>query len=204
MKKPIFIVLDGIDGSGTSTHSRLLAGFLEYKGFKVHLTKEPSENDIGLVLRKFLKNPKIPPVTDALLFAADRSYHYYCEILKKMEEGYIVISDRYIESSLIYQSLQSENISIEWVQEINKFVGSPDITFILDIDPNISLARKDRSKAEKFEEIQFLEKVRNLYLKRAENEGYILIDSDNIIELVQQEIQTILLKRFNFLTSSHK
>jgi dTMP kinase len=204
MRKPIFIVLDGIDGSGTSTHSKLLKGFLEYKGFKVHLTREPSESEIGLILRKFLKNPKIPPVTDALLFAADRAHHFYCEIQKKLEEGFIVISDRYIESSIIYQSVQSKELSIEWVKEINKFVGNPDITFILDIDPEISLKRKDKGKSEKFEELEFLKKVRNLYKKRAMEEGYVLINSDNVIELVQQEIQEELLDRFQFLNVSSK
>ncbi|MEJ2251395.1 MAG: dTMP kinase [Candidatus Lokiarchaeota archaeon] len=204
MNNPIFIVLDGIDGSGTSTHSKLLAGFLEYKGFKVHLTKEPSDSEIGILLRKFLKDPRIPPEADALLFAADRAYHFYCEIQKKLNEGYIVISDRYIESSIIYQSIQSENLSIEWVEEINKFVGKPDITFILDIDPAISLARKNTKDIEKFEKQDFLEKVRNLYRKRANKEGYILINSDNIIELVQDEIQIKLLDEFKYLASPAK
>ncbi|MFX1315092.1 MAG: dTMP kinase [Promethearchaeota archaeon] len=194
---PIFIVLDGGDGSGTTTHSHLLKGFLESKGFNVYLTQEPSKNKIGLLLREFLKNKDIPPTTDALLFAADRDLHYHNEIKKKLEEGFIVISDRYIESSIIYQSVQSDKISIEWIKEINKFVSRPDLTIVLDIDPKIALARKTNKNFEKFEDREFLRKVRELYLIRAKQEGYIVINTDDIIELVQEKIQGIVMAKLS-------
>ncbi|MHA2182433.1 MAG: dTMP kinase [Promethearchaeota archaeon] len=193
--KAFFIVLDGGDGSGTSTHSQLLAGFLEHKGFKVHLTQEPSKSEIGKILRRFLKNKEIPPTTDALMFAADRDLHYHNEIKKKLDEGYIVISDRYLESSIVYQSIQSERISVEWIKQLNKFVGQPDLTIILDVDPKTALARKNAEELEKFEDFEFLEKVRNLYLTRAKQEKYYIINSDDIIELVQEKIQKIILDK---------
>ena len=194
--KPLFIVLDGIDGCGSTTHSQLLAGFLEHKkGFKVHLTHEPSKSDIGKLLRKFLKNKEIPPTTDALLFAADRDLHYHNEIKKKLDDGYIVISDRYIESSIIYQSIQSDNISIEWIKKLNKFIGHPDLTIILDIEAKTALARKKEKDLEKFEDTPFLDKVRNLYLSRAKQEGYHIISSDDIIEFVQEKIQKAVLDK---------
>jgi dTMP kinase len=191
----MFIVLDGIDGSGTTTHSNLLKGFLETKGFKVHLTQEPSNSEIGILIRKYLKNPSIPPITDALLFAADRNLHFHGEIKEKLDQNYIVISDRYIESSIIYQSLQSDIISIKWVKNINKFVGFPDLTIILDIDPKISLARKTQQALEKFEDTSFLDEVRALYLKRAKKENYFVINSNDIIEFVQNKIQQIVLQK---------
>ena len=190
-----FIVLDGVDGSGTTTHSKLLVSFLEYQGFKVHLTREPSKSEIGILLRKFLKNKEIPPTTDALLFAADRDLHYHNEIKKKLDEDYIVISDRYIESSIIYQSLQADSITIEWIKNLNKFVGLPDLTIILDIDPKIALARKTDEDLEKFEDTTFLDKVRDLYLSRAKQEGYYIINSNEIIEFVQEKIQNIVLEK---------
>jgi len=190
-----FIVLDGVDGSGTTTHSKLLVSFLEYQGFKVHLTREPSKSEIGILLRKFLKNKEIPPTTDALLFAADRDLHYHNEIKKKLDEDYIVISDRYIESSIIYQSLQADSITIEWIKKLNKFVGLPDLTIILDIDPKIALARKTDEDLEKFEDTTFLDKVRDLYLSRAKQEGYYIINSNEIIEFVQEKIQNIVLEK---------
>lgn len=194
-QKSIFIVLDGIDGSGTTTHSNLLKGFLETKGFKVHLTQEPSNSEIGILIRKYLKNPSIPPITDALLFAADRNLHYHGEIKEKLDQNYIVISDRYIESSIIYQSLQSDIMSIKWVKSINKFVGLPDLTIILDIDPKISLARKTQQALEKFEDTSFLDEVRALYLKRAKKENYFVLNSNDIIEFVQNKIQQIVLQK---------
>jgi dTMP kinase len=197
MHKSIFIVLEGGDAAGTTTHSHLLKGFLESQGFKVHLTQEPSQSKIGKLLREFLKNKDIPPSTDALLFAADRNLHFNDEIKKKLEEGFIVISDRYIESSIVYQSAQSHEISIEWVKEINKFVGWPDITIVLDIDPKIALARKENQDLEKFEEILFLDKVRNLYLQRAKQENYYVISSDDIIEIVQEKIQKLIIRKLN-------
>jgi dTMP kinase len=187
--------LDGVDGSGTTTHSKLLVSFLEYQGFKVHLTREPSKSEIGILLRKFLKNKEIPPTTDALLFAADRDLHYHNEIKKKLDEDYIVISDRYIESSIIYQSLQADSITIEWIKKLNKFVGLPDLTIILDIDPKIALARKTDEDLEKFEDTTFLDKVRDLYLSRAKQEGYYIINSNEIIEFVQEKIQNIVLEK---------
>ena len=192
---PFFLVLDGIDGCGSSTHSKLLKGYLESNGFKVHLTQEPSNSEIGKLLRKFLKDPNIPPTTDALMFAADRDIHYHNEIKKYLDEGMLVISDRYIESSIVYQSLSSDDISVQWVKLINKFVGKPDLTIILDVDPKISLSRKPDQELEKFENTTFLDKVRNLYLSRAKEEGYQVVNSDDIIEIVQETIQKIVMEK---------
>ncbi|MHA1725700.1 MAG: dTMP kinase [Promethearchaeota archaeon] len=196
---PFFCVFEGVDGCGSTTHSKLLKVFLTNLGFKVYLTREPSNSEIGVLLRKFLSDNSIPPITDALLFAADRNYHYHIEIKKKLEEGYIVISDRYLESSIVYQSLQIPEISVEWVAEINRFVGKPDLTIVLDIDPKISMERKRGELLEKFENISFLTKVRQLYLERAKNEGYEVINTNDIIELVQEKIQQIVLKKLESL-----
>ena len=200
MHKSLFIALEGGDAAGTTTHSHLLKGFLESKGFKVYLTQEPSSNKIGILVREFLKDKDIPPTTDALLFAADRDLHYRNEIKKKLDEGYIVISDRYIESSIVYQSVQSDNITVDWVKKINKFVGLPDITIILDIEPDIALARKETEELEKFEVSSFLDKVRNLYLIRAKKENYHIISSDDIIEIVQENIQKIVIDKLKNLS----
>ncbi len=195
MVENLFIILDGIDGVGTTTHSKLLAGFLSLKGLKTYLTQEPSSSEIGKLLRIYLKDKRIPASTDALLFAADRVLHYKNEIKKKLEEGYIVISDRYIESSIAYQSSQSDEITIEWIENLNLFAGEPDLTIILDIDPKISLSRKNQEFLEKFEDTSLLDKVRRVYLTRAEKLGYPIINTNNIIELVQTEIQKIVLDK---------
>lgn len=193
-----FIVLEGIDGSGTTTHSQLLIKFLVEMGLNVHLTQEPSSSIIGDLLKKILLDENIPPETDALLFAADRLIHYKNEIKKKLEDGYVVISDRYLESSIVYQSSQTDDISIEWIENINRFVGIPDITIILDLPPEISLKRKlshlklTGKNKEKFENLDFLGKVRNKFLERAKEKGYKIIKSENSIESVQNEIQNYI------------
>ncbi|NHJ22484.1 MAG: dTMP kinase [Candidatus Lokiarchaeota archaeon] len=192
MKQSIFIVLDGIDGAGTSTHSKLLAGFLSLKGLKTYLTQEPSNSDVGKLLRTYLRDDNIPASVDALLFAADRVLHYHNDIKEKLEEGYIVISDRYIESSIAYQSSQSESISVDWVKSLNKFAEIPDLTIILDIEPKLALIRKSNKILDKFEDKLLLEKVRQIYLDRAKDEGYVVINTDDIIEIVQSKIQDIV------------
>jgi dTMP kinase len=190
------LVIDGIDGCGGTTHSNLLKEALESKDFKVHLTQEPSSSDVGILLRKYLKDKTVPPATDALLFAADRVIHYYDEIKDKLDDGYIVISDRYIDSSIAYQSVQSDEISIEWIKDINKFAVKPDLTIILDIDPKIALARKTQEELEKFEDTSFLDKVRDVYLKRAKEEGHHIVNSDDTKETVQQNIQNLVFENF--------
>jgi len=193
----VFCALEGIDGCGTSTHTRLLGGFLKHKGYDVFLTQEPTKSEIGNLVRHFLKKEDSHPSIDALLFAADRASHYHEEIKKKLKKNFIVISDRYIESSIVYQSVQSKEISQEWVESLNKFVGKPDLTIILDIDPKISLSRKTGEELEKFENINFLKKVREVYLQRAKKQNYYIVNSNDIIEIVQDRIQKLIIKHLN-------
>ena len=190
----LHIALEGIDGCGGTTQCKLLAEYLRTNDLKVYTTQEPSSNEIGVLLRKYLKDPNIHPSTDALLFAADRSHHFFNEIKPKLEANYIVISDRFLESSIAYQAAQSEDISIKWVQTLNKFVKRPDITIVLDILPETSLKRKGDQKLEKFEERNFLEKVRKVYLKRARQEDYFIINSEESIENVQKKVREIVMK----------
>lgn len=184
MNQGIFIVLEGIDGSGTTTHCKLLSDwFVEIKNREVFLTQEPSNNIIGKMIRKLLKTP-LPPATDALLFAADRVLHSI-EIKEALDEKKIVICDRYIESSLCYQGVDLDR---KWISIINKFVILPHLTIILDIDPEIGLKRKE-NPTDKFENIAFLTKVRQNFLKRAKNLKYPVIDTSKTIEAVQEEIR---------------
>lgn len=193
-KMGLHIAFEGIDGCGGTTQCKLLEEYLRTKNLKVYKTQEPSSNEIGVLLRKYLKDSNIHPSTDTLLFAADRSHHFFNDIKAKLEENYIVISDRFLESSIAYQAAQSDEISIEWVQTLNKFVEKPEITFILDISPETSLERKGDQELEKFEENKFLKKVREIYLKRARQEDYYVINSEESIEKVQKNVQEIVMK----------
>ena len=138
----LFLVLDGIDGCGKSTQAKLLFEYFVKLKIPTKLTTEPSQGELGKILRKYLKDPTTPAALDALLFAADRVEHCHNEILPFVNMGEIVITDRYIDSSLVYQSIQGENqgITMEWVRELNKYCLIPDISIILDLDPEIGRA----------------------------------------------------------------
>ena len=182
MGKGFFIVFDGIDGSGTTTHSKLLSDWLKQK-YEVFLTKEPSNNEIGNLIRTYL-NTSLPPAVDALLFAADRALH--CEeIQKALDKDKIVISDRYIDSSFCYQGV---DLNEDWIELINKFTIRANLTIILDVKPEIALNRKNDSSA-KFENITFLSKVRVNFLNRARKLHYPIIDTSKPLEDAQKQIQ---------------
>lgn len=180
VRKGVFITFEGIDGAGNTTQSSLLANWFEKNGFKVLLTKEPTVNEIGSLIRKKLKLSTIShPAVDALLFAADRVEHVYSTIIPALNSGMIVISDRYKESSIAYQAAQG--LSQKWISALNKYAIEPDLTIILDVEPEISLSRKP-VLTDRYEEKEFLEKVRKKLLERAVERGYPVIYTGYSIE----------------------
>lgn len=181
----LYISFDGVDGAGSTTHTRLLAGWLISKGLKVHSTKEPTMGRIGSIIRSYLRDEEVHPAVDALLFAADRIEH--STLIKKfLEEGFIVISDRSLISSLAYQ--QAQGLELKWLLEINKFSLKPDIPIILDVSPTVSLSRKS-SLREKFENPRFLEIVRKNFLDMASKNQWMIIDSSRSLEIVASDIR---------------
>ncbi len=188
MPSGFFIALEGIDGSGTTTHCQLLANWLRSQDKPVLQTHEPTSNGIGKLIRVTLRDQNVTPATDALLFAADRVYHTVHKIQPALEKGMIVISDRYIESSIAYQT--ASGLSIEWIQEINRFAKKPDLTILLDIPPEISLKRKKYPRPrDKFETTPFLTKVRQIFLTRAKELAFSIINANNPIHQVQAKVQ---------------
>lgn len=201
-QKGFLIAFEGIDGSGTSTHSRLLYEFLVEQGFSVILTREPTKGAVGRLIKEALQDKfeiKQPEMF-ALLFAADRIQHVKEVIEPALKQGQIVITTRYIESSLAYQTAQG--LTREWIKAINKGIVWPDITFILDISPKDAMARLNRrEKLESFENREFLSKVRDNFLERAKEEEYSVIDTTQSIQKSQEIIQDISI---NFFGKHHK
>lgn len=192
MNKGVFIAIDGIDGAGNTTHSKLLVEWLKNRGFKAYLTKEPNpKSPIGSLIRRYLKGTMIHPAIDALLFAADRVEHYMNYILPELEKGKIVVSDRYVESSIAYQSAQG--LPMSWVIKINRYAPKPNLTIILDIEPEVSLKRKKGDK-ERFENPSFLAKVRRNLLIRANLMGYPVLYSGFDVEEVHRALVSIVEK----------
>ena len=145
MTRNLFIALEGIDGSGKSTQLKLLTAKLEAEGHKVYATFEPTNRPIGAMIRTMLKGDSH---TDeriiAGLFVADRLDHLLNDengIVKKMQEGYTVICDRYCFSSYAYQGT---HMSMDWVIAANSMSASilrPDVNVFIDIDPDVSMQR---------------------------------------------------------------
>lgn len=146
-KKGLFITLEGPDGSGKSTIAKLLKKHVEGLGYKCVLTREPGGTDISEKIRKLLldnDNVEMTDKTEALLYAAARAQHTEEKIKPLLNQGVIVISDRYVLSSLAYQGY-SRGLGIDEVMNINKFAMGkvyPDCTLFFDVDPEIALSRK--------------------------------------------------------------
>lgn len=161
-----YIVFEGLDGAGTTTQSLMLHEKLKSTGIPSWLTFEPTSGDVGQLIRKFLKGDlRCHPGTLAALFAADRHEHLYGEegIISRLDRGTKVIGDRYLFSSLAYQSME---VDFERVLELNGRFPLPEQLVYIDIDPGECERRMSgRSSRDLFENIAMQERVRGLYEK---------------------------------------
>jgi dTMP kinase len=187
--KGVFIAFEGGEGIGKSTQAKLLKAWLEQEGETVVLSREPGGSDLGIEIRKILlshSTGEISPRAEALLYAADRAHHVYSVIRPALAQGEVVISDRYFDSSIAYQGagrvLQPGEVAriSRWATE-SLF---PTLTIIIDLPPQIGLARlksKDRLESQP---IDFHERVRQefLQLSALDPERYVIIDGNQSIE----------------------
>lgn len=147
MKKGLFITLEGPDGSGKSTVAKLLHEYIDGLGILNAFTREPGGTAIGEDIREILldnNNYEMTSRTEALLYAAARAQHAEEKIQPLLDNDYIVLSDRYVLSSLAYQG-HSRGLGIETIMEINEFAMGdtyPDLVLFFDVDPEIALSRK--------------------------------------------------------------
>ena len=175
----MFMVFEGIDGSGLTTQSKILKEYLEEKGKKVFLTKEPTDSHIGKTIRKILKGLyKTDQEALALLFAVDRSMHM--DIIKRELEDSFVICDRYYFSNFAYQML---SIDLNYLIRINSRFLKPDLTIFLDVPSEVCKKRIDenREHIEIFENQETLERIRKNYLKIIKlfkKKGYNIVEID--------------------------
>lgn len=200
----LFVVFEGIDGSGKSTQIPLVAEELRKEGLNVYTTSEPSSGKLGPILRDYLSNTNSHPAVDALLFAADRVDHYTNEIQPKLSDHYIVISDRYKASSLIYQG--SSGLSDSWILEINSQVRDPDLTIYLDITADEALRRlndSNRDYLEKFEKNDTLSYLLKRY-DELEIANKVNIDASLSIPKITKQIVDVIKKYHRSQVGSRK
>ena len=158
-----FIAVEGLDGSGGTTQVGLLASRLRRQGVTVHLTREPSDGPVGQLIRATLRGQvDLPDPVLPFLFAADRRHHLDREILPRLERGDWVISDRYLASSLAYQSLIS---TLDRVAELNAEFPLPDLTLYLDLSPAVCVERITTrgEQRERFEQLESLGVIMERY-----------------------------------------
>jgi len=194
MKKGKFIVIEGLDGSGSTTQINLLAKYLKEKKVKVITTKEPTDNVIGGLIRGALTNVyTLPESTLQLLFAADRGHHLQRMVEPALEKGFVVISDRYFWSTVAFGSLTLDR---NWLMGLQKYFRMPDFTIILKVSPRECMKRitENRSHIELYEKENKLKNVWKTYLwlKRKFSKKIDIVDGEGKIEDVNRRIIKII------------
>lgn len=208
-----FITFEGGEGTGKSTQIKLLNNYLNQKHKDVILTKEPGGTEIGLELRRILTEgeiSKLDAVAEALLFFADRRIHLVKKVWPALQKGQWVLSDRFADSTMAYQYYAyDKRLSKEDIERLYTFaVGQfkPDLTFVLDIDPEIGLKRSfEKAQGMVNKEIRFEtkgllwhQKLRQGYLEIAkqEPERCVVLNADQSIEDLHADIVRVVAERF--------
>lgn len=208
----MFITLAGIEGSGKTTQIKKISNFLDTINQPHILTREPGGTDIGKRIRSILLDPEskgLSAKAELLLYAADRAHHIESVILPALESGKYVICDRFMDCTTAFQGY-GRGINLSLIEKIHDIVLSglkPDITFLLDIDPEAGLRRAisginsgERSEKEsrfELESINFHKNVRAGYLTIAEKDPsrFVILDASKNIDEVSDEIRNAIIQR---------
>lgn len=203
--KPKFITLDGIDGAGKSTNLAVMKAWFEKHKLPVLFTREPGGTPAGEALREILLNPatQVSLRTETLLMFAARQQHLETVILPALKNGTHVVSDRFTDATFAYQGggrgvpLQDIATLEHWVQGDFR----PDLTLLLDVPLEVSMARINQTREkDRFEQeaVEFFNRVREVYLQRAakQPERYAVIDSSQSLDAVKTQIETALDSHF--------
>ena len=191
-KKAAFICIEGLDGCGKTTQAKLLAKKL-MKSHNAVYTAEPSRGNIGTFIRKrcLYGEKRLSTVVEALLFAADRFEHVENEVLPALREGRLVISDRYVYSSLAYQG--AAGLSVEWIETLNEHALKPDLAVFIDVELETVMSRL-KSKRSVMENMETLQKVRDVYLKFVAKGELIRVDGNRAKDEVAEALYALVLK----------
>ncbi|OYT43249.1 MAG: dTMP kinase [Candidatus Aenigmarchaeota archaeon ex4484_56] len=188
-----FVVFEGLDGSGTSTQAHLLTKYLRKTKKAYFLTKEPTNNLIGGLIRGQLTNEwKSSMECLQLLFAADRAHHLEKEIDPALKKGFIVVCDRYKLSSIAYGSTEADT---NWLIRINEKFREPDLTILLKVSPKKCIERiKGRFSFELFERENILSKVWSVY-EVFVGGNIVMVDGERSIEDIHKDIVSLIEKK---------
>ncbi|MBS4769765.1 dTMP kinase [Carnobacteriaceae bacterium zg-ZUI240] len=205
----IFVTFEGPEGAGKTTLIQQLYPVLEKQiSRKIKLTREPGGNMIAETIRQVILNPahtQMDSRTEALLYAASRRQHLVDNVIPALNDGEVILCDRFVDSSIAYQGY-ARGIGVDGVMDINHFATDgmqPDITFYLDIDVTLGLERIQKHRTNEmnrldFESLEFHEKVRQGYLNIAQSQSHrvVVLDATQTTDELVKQCVNILLQRF--------
>jgi len=191
--KGLFICVEGLDGCGKTTQTKLLVRKLRKMGWDAVYTAEPSRGKIGKFIQKYCLHgeKRISPIVEALLFAADRFEHVEREVISALDEGKIVVSDRYVYSSLAYQG--AAGLDLKWIEMINGHAIRPDLAIFVDVEPEAVIKRL-KPKKSVMENLETQRKVRGVYVKFVEKGELVRIDGNKSKKEVADDILKVVLR----------
>jgi len=200
----IFVTLEGPEGAGKTTQLKLLSKHLDALGHKHIVTRDPGGTPLGKQIRRILLNPETPvcPITELLLYEADRAQHIAEVIMPALQDGTLVLCDRYTDSTLAYQGY-GRQLDFALINQLNQIATSgltPDLTILFDIDSSAGLGRLHPSGHDRLEReaLEFHHKVREGYLKMSadEPERWRILDASKAMSVVQEDLRRILFEKF--------
>lgn len=200
----LFITFEGADGCGKTTQIELLNKYLQEKGFKTLVTREPGAKGLGEKLREILLNydGEVSPNCESFLFLADRAQHVDCVIKPALKDGVIVLCDRHTDSTVAYQG-HGRQLDIEQIKKLNEIAVNglkPDLTIVFDIDIETSMQRVGKTK-DRMESagMDFFNRVRNGYLAIAKDEPnrVKVINSADTIDKIHNQVVELVEKAVN-------
>lgn len=192
----VFVALEGGEGGGKSTQARLLADWLGAAGHEVLLTREPGGTDVGARLRSILLDPAtgaLSPRTEALVYAADKAEHVDAVVLPALARGEVVVTDRYVDSTLAYQGAGRALDAAE-LEHVARWATAdlrPHVTVVLDLDPVVGLARAGEPDRIEAEPLDFHQRVRAHFLALADADPahYLVVDADQPPDVVHAAVR---------------
>lgn len=192
----LFLCLEGGEGAGKSTQAALLVDWLGSRGHEVLLTREPGGTDVGKILRGIVlsnETGELSPRTEALLYAADKAEHVDRVVLPALADGTIVLTDRYVDSTLAYQGA-GRDLGIAELEAVARWATSelrPHLTIVLDIDPAIGHTRFEGADRIEAEPLEFHQRVRQHFLDLAavDPDHYLVIDAGRTPDEIHDEIR---------------
>jgi dTMP kinase len=199
----VFVCFEGGEGSGKSTQARTLAATLGERGFHPLLTFEPGDTAVGKEVRRIVLDPatgELSARTEMLLYAADKAEHVDSVVLPALQRGEVVITDRYVDSTLAYQGA-GRTLDVAEVEHVARWATGdlrPHLTVVLDLEPEHGLGRFDERDRIEGESAEFHTRVRDFYvdLASADPEHYLVIDArrpaDEIAAVVLTRVEPLL------------